>query len=55
LNLKSTKNGDMFSILNYDGQIAFADISEAAKDFDIKYCIETYVHMIVCMLATSLY
>ncbi|KAL2337458.1 hypothetical protein Fmac_011904 [Flemingia macrophylla] len=37
----STKNGDLFSIWNYDGQIAFEDIIEATEDFDIKYCIGT--------------
>ncbi|RDX79140.1 MDIS1-interacting receptor like kinase 2, partial [Mucuna pruriens] len=37
----STKNGDLFSIWNYDGKIAFEDIIEATEDFDIKYCIGT--------------
>ena len=35
----STKNGDLFSIWNYDGKIAFEDIMEATEDFDLKYCI----------------
>ncbi|XP_068479505.1 MDIS1-interacting receptor like kinase 2-like [Phaseolus vulgaris] len=35
----STKNGNLFSIWNYDGKIAFEDIIEATQDFDIKYCI----------------
>ncbi|KAK7382209.1 hypothetical protein VNO80_00970 [Phaseolus coccineus] len=35
----STKNGDLFSIWNYDGKIAFEDIIEATEDFDLKYCI----------------
>ncbi|KAK0602827.1 hypothetical protein LWI29_037346 [Acer saccharum] len=35
----ATKNGDLFSIWNYDGKIAFEDIIEAMEDFDIKYCI----------------
>ena len=35
----STKNGDIFSIWNYDGKISYEDITEATKDFDIKYCI----------------
>ncbi|KAL2337461.1 hypothetical protein Fmac_011907 [Flemingia macrophylla] len=35
----STKNGDLFSIWNYDGQITFEDIIEATENFDIKYCI----------------
>ncbi|KAI9198853.1 hypothetical protein LWI28_023084 [Acer negundo] len=37
----ATKNGDLFSIWNYDGKIAFEDIIEATEDFDIKYCIGT--------------
>ncbi|KAG2380518.1 MDIS1-interacting receptor like kinase [Vigna angularis] len=37
----STKNGDLFSIWNYDGKIAFEDIIEATEDFDLKYCIGT--------------
>ncbi|RDX76811.1 MDIS1-interacting receptor like kinase 2, partial [Mucuna pruriens] len=39
--IPSTKNGDLFSIWNYDGNIAFEDIIEATEDFDIKYCIGT--------------
>ncbi|KAM6573561.1 hypothetical protein CsatA_017641 [Cannabis sativa] len=35
------KNGDIFSIWNYDGKIAFEDIIKATEDFDIKYCIGT--------------
>ncbi|XP_003621166.2 probable leucine-rich repeat receptor-like protein kinase At1g35710 [Medicago truncatula] len=39
---KSTKkNGDFFSIWNYDGQIAYDDIIRATEDFDIRYCIGT--------------
>ncbi|XP_014516669.1 probable leucine-rich repeat receptor-like protein kinase At1g35710 [Vigna radiata var. radiata] len=37
----STKNGDLFSICNYDGKIAFEDIIEATEDFDLKHCIGT--------------
>ncbi|KAL5825385.1 hypothetical protein ACOSQ3_021448 [Xanthoceras sorbifolium] len=37
----TTKSGDMFSIWNYDGKIAYEDIIEATEDFDIKYCIGT--------------
>jgi len=37
----ATKNGDLFSIWNYDGKIAFEDIIEATEDFDLKYCIGT--------------
>ncbi|KAE8717734.1 putative leucine-rich repeat receptor-like protein kinase [Hibiscus syriacus] len=36
-----TKNGDFFSIWNFDGRIAFQDIIEATNDFDIRYCIGT--------------
>jgi len=36
-----TKNGDLFSIWNYDGKIAFDDIIEATQDFDLKYYIGT--------------
>ncbi|XP_020240394.2 MDIS1-interacting receptor like kinase 2 [Cajanus cajan] len=35
------KNGDMLSIWNYDGKIAFEDIIKATDDFDIRYCIGT--------------
>ncbi|XLR11870.1 hypothetical protein S83_039808 [Arachis hypogaea] len=37
----STKNGDLFSIWNYDGKIAFEDIIDATQDFDNRYCIGT--------------
>ncbi|KAL5563798.1 hypothetical protein UlMin_033545 [Ulmus minor] len=36
-----TKNGDLFSIWNYDGKIAYEDIINATEDFDIRYCIRT--------------
>ncbi|XP_062150632.1 MDIS1-interacting receptor like kinase 2-like [Alnus glutinosa] len=36
---KETKHGNLFSIWNYDGHIAYEDIVEATEDFDIKYCI----------------
>ncbi|KAK8278171.1 hypothetical protein V6Z11_D09G023900, partial [Gossypium hirsutum] len=36
-----TKNGDLFTIWNFDGKIAFEDIIKATEDFDIKYCIGT--------------
>ncbi|GKV48458.1 hypothetical protein SLEP1_g55271 [Rubroshorea leprosula] len=36
-----TKNGDIFSILNFDGRIAYEDIIKATEDFDIRYCIGT--------------
>ncbi|KAK0596646.1 hypothetical protein LWI29_017704 [Acer saccharum] len=38
---RATKNGDLFSIWNFDGKIAFEDIIEATEDFDLKYCIGT--------------
>ncbi|XP_042495106.1 probable leucine-rich repeat receptor-like protein kinase At1g35710 [Macadamia integrifolia] len=38
---RSHKNGDIFSIWNYDGTIAYSDIMEATEEFDIKYCIGT--------------
>ncbi|XWS44291.1 hypothetical protein CRYUN_Cryun15aG0032300 [Craigia yunnanensis] len=38
---EATKNGDLFSIWNFDGKIAFEDIIKATEDFDIKYCIGT--------------
>ena len=37
----TTKNGDIFSIWNYDGTIAYEDIVQATEDFDIRYCIGT--------------
>ncbi|KAI4313230.1 hypothetical protein L6164_026223 [Bauhinia variegata] len=37
----ASKNGDFFSIWNYDGKIAFEDIIQATEDFDLKYCIGT--------------
>ncbi|KAI8533891.1 hypothetical protein RHMOL_Rhmol10G0045600 [Rhododendron molle] len=38
---KTTKHGDIFSIWNYDGSIAYEDIIKATNDFDIRYCIGT--------------
>ncbi|XVF60512.1 hypothetical protein PTKIN_Ptkin08bG0053300 [Pterospermum kingtungense] len=37
----TTKNGDLCSIWNYDGKIAYEDIIVATEDFDIRYCIGT--------------
>ncbi|XBJ14351.1 hypothetical protein VPH35_006400 [Triticum aestivum] len=40
--VKSTsksKSGDIFSIWNFDGKIAFEDIISATENFDDKYCI----------------
>ncbi|XP_023905543.2 MDIS1-interacting receptor like kinase 2-like, partial [Quercus suber] len=39
--LRESKNGDLFSIWNYDGKIAYEDIIEATEGFDIRYCIGT--------------
>ncbi|OAY39483.2 hypothetical protein MANES_10G083001v8, partial [Manihot esculenta] len=38
---KESRNGDIFSVWNYEGRIAFEDVIEATEDFDIKYCIGT--------------
>ncbi|KAJ8775274.1 hypothetical protein K2173_020278 [Erythroxylum novogranatense] len=38
---KALKNGDLFSIWNYDGRLAFQDILDATDNFDIRYCIGT--------------
>ncbi|KAJ6953362.1 MDIS1-interacting receptor like kinase 2-like [Populus alba x Populus x berolinensis] len=37
----SSKNGDLFSVWNYDGTIAYEDIITATENFDLKYCIGT--------------
>ncbi|PPD71021.1 hypothetical protein GOBAR_DD32097 [Gossypium barbadense] len=34
-----TRNGDLCSIWNYDGKIAYEDIVAATEDFDFRYCI----------------
>ncbi|KAG6620500.1 hypothetical protein I3842_Q065500 [Carya illinoinensis] len=39
--LIETKDGNLFSIWNYDGCIAYKDIIKATEDFDIRYCIGT--------------
>lgn len=36
---RATKNGNLFSIWNYDGKIAYRDIVKATENFDRKYCI----------------
>ncbi|KAF2320925.1 hypothetical protein GH714_031946 [Hevea brasiliensis] len=38
---KESKNGDIFSVWNYDGRIAFEDVIEATENFDFRYCIGT--------------
>ncbi|KAJ7962177.1 putative Receptor protein kinase [Quillaja saponaria] len=35
------KCGDLFSIWNFDGKIAYEDIINATEDFDIRHCIGT--------------
>ncbi|XP_011034858.1 PREDICTED: probable leucine-rich repeat receptor-like protein kinase At1g35710 isoform X4 [Populus euphratica] len=37
----SLKNGDLFSVWNYDGRIAYEDIIAATENFDLRYCIGT--------------
>ncbi|XP_058188127.1 MDIS1-interacting receptor like kinase 2-like [Rhododendron vialii] len=39
--VRATNHGDIFSIWNYDGRIAYEDIIKATNDFDIRYCIGT--------------
>ncbi|KAK0602759.1 hypothetical protein LWI29_036735 [Acer saccharum] len=41
LETKVTKTGDIFTIWNFDGRIAYEDIVAATENFDIKYCIGT--------------
>ncbi|XVE83811.1 hypothetical protein DITRI_Ditri16bG0117200 [Diplodiscus trichospermus] len=41
---ETTRNGDSFSILNFDGKIVFEDIIKATENFDIKYCIGVGSH-----------
>ncbi|KAJ4967480.1 hypothetical protein NE237_019329 [Protea cynaroides] len=41
IDARAQKNGDIFSIWNYDGTIAYSDIMKATEEFDIKYCIGT--------------
>ncbi|KAF6993248.1 hypothetical protein CFC21_010166 [Triticum aestivum] len=38
-NSSISKSGDIFSIWNFDGKIAFEDIVSAIENFDEKYCI----------------
>ncbi|KAF5815260.1 putative protein kinase RLK-Pelle-LRR-XI-1 family [Helianthus annuus] len=39
--LETKKHGNVCSILNYDGTIAYEDFIAATEDFDLKYCIGT--------------
>ncbi|KAK3036658.1 hypothetical protein RJ639_030227 [Escallonia herrerae] len=38
---KDTRNGDICSIWNCDGRVAYEDIIKATNDFDMRYCIGT--------------
>ncbi|KAK2977527.1 hypothetical protein RJ640_025708 [Escallonia rubra] len=38
---KDTRNGDICSIWDYDGRVAYEDIIKATNDFDMRYCIGT--------------
>ncbi|MFS7922565.1 putative non-specific serine/threonine protein kinase [Helianthus anomalus] len=38
---QTIKHGNVCSILNYDGTIAYEDFITATEDFDLKYCIGT--------------
>ncbi|KAK0600764.1 hypothetical protein LWI29_018227 [Acer saccharum] len=52
---KVTKTGDIFTIWNFDGRIAYEDIVAATENFDIKYCIGTggYGSVYKAMLPTG--
>ncbi|XP_040966228.1 MDIS1-interacting receptor like kinase 2 isoform X3 [Gossypium hirsutum] len=39
VSVQPTKNGDLCSIWDYDGKIAYEDIVAATEDFDFRYCI----------------
>ncbi|KAL8239067.1 hypothetical protein R6Q59_015634 [Mikania micrantha] len=39
--IETKEHGDVCSILNYDGKIAYEDFITATEDFDLKYCIGT--------------
>ncbi|KAD4178739.1 hypothetical protein E3N88_27330 [Mikania micrantha] len=41
IQLETKKHGNVCSILNYDGTIAYEDFITATEDFDFKYCIGT--------------
>nr|KAJ0210088.1 hypothetical protein LSAT_V11C400167220 [Lactuca sativa] len=38
---ETTRHGDVCSILNYDGTLAYEDFINDTEDFDLKYCIRT--------------
>ncbi|XP_074377174.1 MDIS1-interacting receptor like kinase 2-like [Apium graveolens] len=40
-NMMNVTKGDVCSILNFDGNIAYEDIIRATNNFDIRYCIGT--------------
>ncbi|KAD4178740.1 hypothetical protein E3N88_27331 [Mikania micrantha] len=41
IQLETKKHGNVCSMLNYDGAIAYEDFITAIEDFDLKYCIGT--------------
>ncbi|XP_076952457.1 uncharacterized protein LOC143626194 [Bidens hawaiensis] len=41
LESETKKHGNVCSVLNYDGTIAYEDFITATEDFDLKYCIGT--------------
>ncbi|KAD4178738.1 hypothetical protein E3N88_27329 [Mikania micrantha] len=41
IQLETEKHGNVCSVLNYDGTIAYEDFITATEDFDLKYCIGT--------------
>ncbi|MFS7922508.1 putative protein kinase RLK-Pelle-LRR-XI-1 family [Helianthus anomalus] len=38
---ETKRHGNVSSVLNYDGKIAYEDFVTATEDFDLKYCIGT--------------
>ncbi|KAJ0768809.1 putative protein kinase RLK-Pelle-LRR-XI-1 family [Helianthus annuus] len=38
---ETKRHGNVCSVLNYDGKIAYEDFVTATEDFDLKYCIGT--------------
>nr|XP_043630340.1 probable leucine-rich repeat receptor-like protein kinase At1g35710 [Erigeron canadensis] len=41
IHIELIKHGDVCTILNYDGTIAYEDFITVTEDFDLKYCIGT--------------
>ncbi|KAK9195628.1 hypothetical protein WN943_003753 [Citrus x changshan-huyou] len=38
---RAAKNGDVFSVWNYDGKILYENLIDATEYFHIRYCIGT--------------